>query len=548
MRTPSKYVQAAVATIVALSLSSCATSESSAAPLDSGSAGGPLGSGSAGGPLGSGSSAAQPAIDRVVLDMPDGITNPMNPRYAEDGETIYFHARPADGGRKEIYQIRVDGSDVQCVTCGVSPEVTNDLGKMTTFQDGSGQVLLEAGNNTWVILEIEGDDKRLVPVLAPHAGARIVDPTREMRISPDGKHVLLTQIQIAPSGFIAAVPVVGALSRTDEGYEVVDARAIYATGEGKQWTPDGKGVVVIGGQYDAGNVDNIIVDLGTGEVTRLNGNLDYDEDMDLSPNQRWMAVGSMRGLDALTPMSRVQRPAFLPAHIQGSVYEAYANPTNVTNQEWLVSIEDDLNGKNGIPLFVDNDGYVARSMPSWNPTGEAVAFFELSTTDRTNTRLVIANVKNTTSVGPVQGDRITPIPEWAPELSTYIPGPAPLPAPGEYAGAAGGTAILNEVPDPNVAGNTLRTVVYTDYINEKGMILNGTESTSANANESRIRYIADINVTGAHTGYLRGDVTIDKTTRKIVPTTPTSAITSELDGDVLVLLDPARIAEAQQTA
>lgn len=500
------------------------------------------------GSLDSGSAAAAPSIERVILDVPGGITNPMNPRYAEDGKTIYFHARPADGGRKEIYQINIDGTNVQCVTCGVSPEITIDLGKMTTFQDGSGQLLLEAGNNKSVVLETYEGGRRLVPVLAPEAGARVLDPTREMRVSPDGKHVLFTQIQMAPSGLIAAVPVVGALSRTDKGFEIVDARAIYVTGEGKQWTPDGKGVVVIGGQYDAGNVDNIVVDLATGNVTRLNGNLDYDEDMDLSPNQQWMAVGSMRGLDALTPMSRVMRPAFLAAHIQGSVYEAYANPTNVTNQEWLVSVEDDLRGENGIPLFIDNDGYVARSMPSWNPTGDAVAFYELSTTDRTATRLVIANLKNTTSVGPVEGDRITPSPAWAPELRTYIPGPAPLPALGEYTGAKGGTAVVSEVADPNVIGNTLRSVVYSDYVNEKGMILNGTESTSADASQSSIRYIVDINVTGAHTGYLRGDVTINKTTRKIVPTTPTSAITSELDQDVLVLLDPERIAGAQQTS
>ncbi|EME16464.1 hypothetical protein G419_20780 [Rhodococcus triatomae BKS 15-14] len=472
----------------------------------------------------------------------------MNPRYSEDGRSIFFHARPADGGRKEIYQIEVDGSNLQCVTCGVSPEVTNDLGKMTTFQDGSGQVLLEAGNNTWVILEHTADGSRLVPVLAPPAAARVVDPTREMRVSPDGKHVLLTQIQIAPSGFIAAVPVVGTLSRTDRGYEVVNARAVYVTGEGKQWTPDGKGVVVIGGQYEAGNVDNLVVDLASGAVTRLNGNLDYDEDMDLSPNQEWMAVGSMRGLDALTPMSRVVRPAFLAAHIQGSVYEAYANPTNVTNQGWLVSVADDLKGENGIPLFVDNDGYVARSMPSWNPTGDAVAFYELSTTNSTDTRLVIANVHGANSTGPVVGDKVTPFPTWAPELATYIPAPPPLPAPGSYSGAGGGTAVVGEIPDPDVAGNTLRTVVYTHYVNDQGMILDGVESTSANASQSTIRYVANIDVSGAHTGYLRGDVSIDKTTRKIVPTTPTSAITSDLDGDVLVLLDPARITQSQQTA
>jgi hypothetical protein len=75
-----------------------------------------------------------------------------------------------------------------------------------------------------------------------------------------------------------------------------------------------------------------------------------------------------------------------------------------------------------------------------------------------------------------------------------------------------------------------------------------TESTSTTASQNSIRYIADITVSGAHTGYLRGDVTINKLTRTIAPTTPTSAITSDIDGDVLVLMDPARIADAQRSA
>jgi hypothetical protein len=59
-------------------------------------------------------------------------------------------------------------------------------------------------------------------------------------------------------------------------YEVVDARVVYPTGEGEQWTPDGKGVVILGGAYEAGNVDDIEVDLATGKVNRVTANLDYD--------------------------------------------------------------------------------------------------------------------------------------------------------------------------------------------------------------------------------------------------------------------------------
>jgi hypothetical protein len=58
---------------------------------------------------------------------------------------------------------------------------------------------------------------------------------------------------------------------------------------------------------------------------------------------------------------------------------------------------------------------------------------------------------------------------------------------------------------------------------------------------------ADITVTGTHTGYLTGDVNINKLTRTITSTNPANPtpITSSLDGDKQVLLDPADIADAR---
>lgn len=483
-----------------------------------------------------------PTVERVILDLPDGITNPNTPRFSEDGQSIYFGATPAAGGRQEIYQISVDGSKVECITCGVSTEVTAGLSRVVPFQDGSGRLMIQVTTspNSYVVYEETADGKQLVPVITPPAGARVLDPQREMRISPDGTHVLFSQIQMSPQGLITAVPVVGRLERTDAGYEIADARVVYPVGEGKQWTPDGKGVIILGGRYEAGNVDDIVVDLETGEVTRLTGNLDYDEDIDMSPNGQWIAVGSTRGYDALTPMSRIVRPAFLPADIQGAVYEAYrgtGDSTNITNQEWVIAIEDDLKGENGIPVFSDGDGYTARSMASWNSTGDAVAFWEASKVDETDTRLVIAKLDYTTSVGPVEGDRTTPDPTWAPELKTYVPSAAPLPPTGTYAGAGGGSAVVSEATDATT-GHIVRTVTYTDYVNEQGMILNGTESTDTTASQSSIHYLADITVTGEHTGYLKADANINKLQR-----TMTGHITSDLDGDVQSVNDQDRIDE-----
>jgi VCBS repeat-containing protein len=495
-----------------------------------------------------GLSVINPTVSRVILNLPNGISSPANPRYSADGNSIYFAGQPTAGGRSEIYQTNIDGTNVHCVTCGVTPSETGNLAKPVPVDDGSGRVLVlvnVAGQPPrYSMLEDGVNGPQLVPITTPPGGGFAIDRQREMRVSPDGTKVLFTRIVVGPNNLLQALPIVGTLTRTATGYEVTDARVVYPTGEGKQWTPDGKGVVILGGQFDAGNVDDIEVDLATGEVHRVTANLDYDEDMDFSPNEQWIAIGSTRGLDALTPMTRIIRQNFLPVYVGAPVYDEYALPINVSNQEWIVALEDELKRENGIPLFVTGDGYTARSMPSWNPTGDAVTFWESSVTDPTQSRLVIANLKYTTSVGPVAADRSTPSSDsWAPGLSTYVPATTPLPATGTYAGVGGGTAVVSEAPDPADATRTIRTVTYTNYVNEDGMILNGTESADYTASQTAVHYLADVTVTGTHTGYIKADATINAFQQSL-----TGYITSSVDGDVQSLPDPAAAHEAQQNA
>jgi hypothetical protein len=486
-----------------------------------------------------------PTVERVIMDLPDSITNPNRPRYSEDGQSIYFGAQPVVGGRQEIYQINIDGTDLECLTCGVTTSLTDNLMKPMPFNDGSGRVLIRItiGHDMYdyVVLEDGADGRQLVPLTTPGSATHVLDRQREVKVSPDGTHLLFSRLQLGTDGYVAIVPVVGTLVRTDAGYEIDDARVVFPYGEGKTWTADGKGVIIQGGLYDAGNVDAIKVDLATGNVTRMTAGLDYEENVSESSNEQWIIAGSTRGLDALTPMSRIVRPAFLPANIVGPVYLAYASGVNVSNQAWVVAIDDELNRKNGLPLIVEGDGYAGQSIPGWSPTGDAVTFWEQSKDDPTDTRLVIANLRYTTSVGPVAGDISTPeLSSTMPQLSTYVPSAPPLPPTGTYAGTGGGTAVISEVPNPTIPGRTIRTVTYTDYVNDVGMILNGTESTDTTANQLSIHYTADVTVTGTHTGYLRADATV--TNRQ----TLTGYITSDVDGDVQSILDQEKIDEAQQ--
>ncbi|MGX9671542.1 Ig-like domain-containing protein [Mycobacterium sp. HM-7] len=493
-------------------------------------------------------SVLNPEVERVILNLPGTIASPANPRYSADGQSIFFAGQPTTGGRSEIYQIKTDGTALQCVTCGVTVSETGNLAKPVPVDDGSGRVLVlvnVAGQTPrYSMLETGINGTQLVSITTPAGGGYAIDPQREMRVSPDGTHVLYTRIVIGPNNLLQALPIVGTLTRADTGYTVTDARVVYPTGEGKQWTPDGKGVVILGGQFDAGNVDDIEVDLATGKATRVTANLDYDEDMDYSPNMQWIAIGSTRGLDALTPMTRIIRQNFLPVYVGAPVYLEWASPVNISNQEWIVAVGDELNRENGVPLFDTGDGYAARSMPSWNPDGTAVTFWESSATDPTVSRLVIANLKYTTSVGPVAADRSTPSSDsWAPALGTYVAATTPLPATGTYSGKGGGTAVVTEAPDPNDATRTVRTVTYSNYVNELGEILNGTESADYNASQTTVHYLADITVTGAHTGYLTADANINAFQQSL-----TGTITSSVDGDVQSLPDPDAAHQAQQDA
>ena len=95
-------------------------------------------------------------------------------------------------------------------------------------------------------------------------------------------------------------------------------------------------------------------------------------------------------------------------------------------------------------------------------------------------------------------------------------------------------------------GKTTRTVTYTYYVNEDGLILNGTESADYGASQNSVHYVADIDVTdalGRDRGYLVADATVNAFTQSM-----TGHITSGLDNDVETIPDRDQANAAQQTA
>ncbi len=165
-----------------------------------------------------------PTVERVILNMPAGITKPVNPRYAEGGQSIGVrrHTRGL-GSPRTSYQIDIDGTDAKCLTCGLAaptiaglppvgtnPALPINIQKPVPFYDGTGRivVLLSDPEPRYAIFEPAGyngigSPARIVPVITPDCGGAnlhvpqlpadgIINRQREMRPSPDGTHVLFT--------------------------------------------------------------------------------------------------------------------------------------------------------------------------------------------------------------------------------------------------------------------------------------------------------------------------------------------------------------------
>ncbi len=487
-----------------------------------------------------------PSADRFIVPLPDSVEQPQNPVYTADGKALVFRGTPTGATRSEIYRVNPDGTGLQCLTCGLAPELTVNLSKPFVFDDGN-RILLSAGTQSdsggetadHYVLECAGgvnscgSGTELVKITVPTnvpPNVVVVQKQRELRVAPDGEHVGFTQL-LGSGTTTQLVSSVGRLERTETGYMIVDAHVVYVGGELKNFTSDGKGVIItdFSGKYEAGNADNVLVNLTDGTVTRLTTHLDYDESVDVSPNGEWLAVGSSRTLDYLTPMSQVVRPTFVPAYV---VFPTFQAKKGSLNQAWVVSRDGELAGENGIYLGDTTGEYNSVPVANWSPDGTQIAFWERSKTDPTDTRLVLATLNNIDG-GTRASDVSTPdVSSWATPLSAVAIAPTPLEP--SRAGKVGGSAVVTSVKTGNL---TTMTVTYTNFEDEQGFILNGTETTVSNATLTNITYNAHITVTGSD-GSDRGYLTAENV--KIVnQLSMTGVIESSVDGNHLVMGTPA---------
>jgi hypothetical protein len=83
---------------------------------------------------------------------------------------------------------------------------------------------------------------------------------------------------------------------------------------------------------------------------------------------------------------------------------------------------------------------------------------------------------------------------------------------------------------------TVRTVTYKNFADRAGFVLNGSQITLTNADATYLHYLADIEVSGKHTGFLQADATVKNRQ------TLTGYIVSRLDGGPLLGTSPVKAA------
>lgn len=483
-------------------------------------------------------------VQRIV-SLPASITSVRFPGYTMDGKKILAAAMSTDFPGTQLISFTESGTQLQCLTCAVwdGPELLKPI----AFPDGR-RVLVRIGPQTAVspadhgVVEctpsvLDCRSAQVIPIVPPSAGdPNVEQDQREFRLAPDGIHVGLTQVRRTPSGQATGVGIIGTLARRGDAYEVDDARVVATGGELKGFTPDGQSVIFARffGAFEAGNPDDVAVDLCSGRERRITTALDWDEDVDVSAyphaGRRWMVVGSGRGTGLLETVSQIRRPTFIETGIQALPFAVFAKRNAEIAEPWLVEENDPRSGSLGQPLapHAVSSGWDSKPNFRWKPDGTAVVFWQQQI-GGTKTQVVIAGLPARRS-GLPKPARATPLPRWAEPIGGYVPPDASLPR--LHRGRVSGQIDIVQQSSPVAGFDYLIEVTYTNYADEAGYIINGVERSyydRPGLYGSNSLYTADLQVSGKHSGNLTAhDV-------RISPAAIRGTIESQLDGRQLTL-------------
>jgi hypothetical protein len=487
-----------------------------------------------------------------VVPLPAEVTGVRFPWFTADGSAILFSARSGAAMRDDIHAVTEDGYDLRCITCALQPDDPRPLLKPLPFSDGR-RAIVRVGEQSPVraaahaVLEcgeslLACDAPMLVPIVIPSGGASaVLQDQREFRIAPDGATVGFTQVLASPSGDPQFAAIVGRLVREPDHFRVDDPRVVSTIGELKDFTPDGRSVLVasFGSSPYAANPDVVRVDLDDGATTWVTSSPDYDEPLELSPDQQSYVVGSGRGSGLFETVSRIRRPNLIGPGLEPLVAALFTQHRPELLQPWLVQGDEDA----GLQLNPGSlaEGFFARAIANWHPDGDRIVFSEdpIGTpqpgaiADRaatTASRIIVVEVAQSTGE-PVERRRGSPRPRWATPLAQHVA--ADVEPASSRAGALGGSVTVTMSPSTADPAVTIVEVRYDAFSDEAGWIIDGIERAEFQGGiVGTSTYTADLVVGGDHTGWLRADATLS-------PGGIEGTIASSLDGVEMSLHRPS---------
>jgi hypothetical protein len=494
-------------------------------------------------------------IERQYLPTPENV-EPAFPTFAVDGSDVYF----LNVRDKAVYVVRPDGTDLRCIDCGFPDRPPSGSGIIFLYPFADGQRLMLArglgkrGGGTsgadadaWILecapsIRDCASHRFLDVDMSADQGPHALVHRRFWHLAPDEVH--LGWMNVRADG---TVLVVGRMERRADRYVVVDPRAVNPPGpvdgtdknadrwedlsqlyELKDFSPDGKSVLAVG--LPGNNIDVIQIDLASGSHRRLTANRDWDEDGSLSPDQQLYVVNSWRGRNRFDVFAWIPQIRGFTGLTLGAALATHYVSTWTGFQcnlsPWLLPATGDEGGSlMGQPIDVYGDGLTASDNVVgryvWSPDSTQVLLTEKTRTpppgQQIPNRLAIARLSRTpTNAVPASPSTVG---SWAPPAAQYA-GPLATGRTIGVSGDRGGHATITY--SGSLGHNAATKVVYEGFTDDGETFVDGTIDISSL--DQRWKLSGYVTVSGAHTGRLEMDLTLDNAAKLPVKQGTISAV------------------------
>jgi hypothetical protein len=506
-------------------------------------------------------------IHREQISVPASV-EPWLPTWTAKGDHIVFQNQ-LDG---TTWTVSKNGGDARCITCGFADRPKIVGGFTYAFPDerrllltpeigASGGADPPSGADGYVLecapSILRCSTHRYLPIdMSADKGGAFIIQRRTWHLAPDGVHLAWTDLRTD-----GTVMVIARLVRRANEYVAAAPRSVNPVGPGspddanpdhwanstqlyelKSFADGGRSVLAVA--EPAFNTDVLKINLATGATTRLTANPDWDEDGAISPD------GDLYTLYSWRTRHRLEATAWLPQlrSFEALPFAAALAPYYVSSWQgfqcdlspWLLSAAGDGNGTLiGQPLNTFSGNLTAGNNLSgaafWSPDSTSVLLQErLRTPPGADAnpqvaqkglvphRILIAHIDRR----PTKALRVvnSAVGSWAPSAIAYH-GAISSATTVVVKGSGGGTATLAFTG--NLIGGASSTT-FNHYSDDGTSFVDGSYAVSdPDAATFPWHITANITISGAHSGSLQADLTIDNT--KAVPT-KSGTFTAVYDG------------------